>query len=379
MERIKKMKACYIVCYILILSLAMLLVLPSHATGEVTPITELKNKLENISEEEKKVLSELFSLEQEIARLKADELKLSEEIKQLQNSIRQLESSIEEKQTEYDNRCDILRQVLVSHQRRGPASYLEILLQARDLSSFIKSLNIIKDISHNTNELLNELKQKQGELKEQKASLEQENALLVKKRDELELDIANRMQLQEQKEEYLAKLKQEGTYFEEQLQLVTAMWERCTKLLPELSREITDIIGGGYVGLEDLNVSFGFFKISGYIEEDTFNNVLSEHGSLAKAIFRFEDDKVLIEVPEERLLLIGNFEITGESEVSFMAEEGYFYDLPLEKSSIDEIFGNGTLTIDFNKIADDVITINFRITEVGSQEGSLYFTITPQF
>ncbi|NLC18468.1 MAG: hypothetical protein GX757_04485 [Clostridiales bacterium] len=379
MERIKKMKACYIVCYILILSLAMLLVLPSHATGEVTPITELKNKLENISEEEKKVLSELFSLEQEIASLKADELKLSEEIKQLQNSIRQLESSIEEKQTEYDNRCDILRQVLVSHQRRGPASYLEILLQARDLSSFIKSLNIIKDISHNTNELLNELKQKQGELKEQKASLEQENALLVKKRDELELDIANRMQLQEQKEEYLAKLKQEGTYFEEQLQLVTAMWERCTKLLPELSREITDIIGGGYVGLEDLNVSFGFFKISGYIEEDTFNNVLSEHGSLAKAIFRFEDDKVLIEVPEERLLLIGNFEITGESEVSFMAEEGYFYDLPLEKSSIDEIFGNGTLTIDFNKIADDVITINFRITEVGSQEGSLYFTITPQF
>lgn len=375
MERIKKMKA----CYILILILAIMLLLPSHATGEVTPITDLKKKLENISEEERKVLSELFSLEQEIASLEADELKLSEEIKQLQNSIRRLESSIEEKQTEYDNRCDILRQVLVSHQRRGPASYLEILLQARDLSSFIKSLNIIKDISHNTNELLNELKQKQAELREQKASLEQENALLVEKRDELELDIANRMQLQEQKEEYLAKLKQEGTYFEEQLQLVTAMWERCTKLLPELSREITDIISGGYVGLEDLNISFGFFKISGYIEEDTFNNVLSEHGSLAKAIFRFEDDKVLIEVPEERLLLIGNFEITGESEVSFMAEEGYFYDLPLEKSSIDEIFGNGTLTIDFNKIADDVITINFRITEVGSQEGSLYFTITPQF
>jgi len=375
MERIKKMKA----CYILILSLAIMLVLPSHATGEVVPITELKNKLENISEEEKKVLSELFSLEQEIASLKADELKLLEEIKQLQNSIRLLEASIEEKQLAYDKRCDILRQVLVSYQRRGPASYLEILLQARDLSSFIKSLNIIKDISHNTNELLNELKQKQGELKEQKSALEQENVILEQKRDELEKDIADRTQLQKQKEEYLAKLKQEGEYFAQQLELVTAMWERCTKLLPELSREITDIISGGHVGLEDLNVSFGFFKISGYIEEETFNNVLSEYSRLAKAIFHFEDGKVVIEVPDERLLLIGNFEITGESEVSFVAEEGYFYGLPLEKSSIAEIFGNGSLMIDFNKIADDVITIDFKITEVGSQEGSLYFTVTPQF
>lgn len=374
MERIKKMKA----CYILMLSFLIMVIIPSHAAGEVVPITELKDKLENISEEEKKVLSELFSLEQEIAGLEADEQKLSEDINQLQNSIKQMESLIEENQSSYDKRCDILRQVLVSYQRRGPASYLEILLQARDLSDFIKSLNIIKDISHNTNELLNELKQKQKELKEQKSSLEQENALLEQKRNELEKDIEDRMQLQKQKEDYLAKLKEESTYFEEQLELVTDMWEKCKTLLPDLSREITDIISGGYVGLEDINVNFGFLKISGNISEDTFNNVLSEYGRLTKVTFKFEDGRVLIEVPEEKLLLVGNFEITGESKVSFVADEGYFYDLPLEKSSLDEIFGNGSLTIDFNQITEGVITIDFKITEIGSQEGGLYFTITPQ-
>lgn len=374
MERIKKMKA----CYILMLSFLIMVIIPSHAAGEVVPITELKDKLENISEEEKKVLSELFSLEQEIAGLEADEQKLSEDINQLQNSIKQMESLIEENQSSYDKRCDILRQVLVSYQRRGPASYLEILLQARDLSDFIKSLNIIKDISHNTNELLNELKQKQKELKEQKSSLEQENALLEQKRNELEKDIEDRMQLQKQKEDYLAKLKEESTYFEEQLELVTDMWEKCKTLLPDLSREITDIISVGYVGLEDINVNFGFLKISGNISEDTFNNVLSEYGRLTKVTFKFEDGRVLIEVPEEKLLLVGNFEITGESKVSFVADEGYFYDLPLEKSSLDEIFGNGSLTIDFNQITEGVITIDFKITEIGSQEGGLYFTITPQ-
>ena len=378
MERMKRIKSVYKV-YILLLCLVSMLLFTSHAAGEVLPITELRTRLENISEEEKKVLSELFTIEQEITALKNDELKLSGEIEQLQKSIKQLENSIEEKQAAYDMQCEILKQVLVSHQRRGPASYLEILLKAQDLSSFIKSLNIIKDISLNTNELLNDLKEGQRELSEKKFSLEQENVLLEQKRDELASDIDKRLKLQQEKEDYLASLKQDGEYYSKQLELVAGMWDRCTRLMPELSKEITDIISGGYFTLDDLNISFGFFNISGYITEDSFNDVLAEHSRLSSVNFKFEEGRVLIEVPEERLLLVGNFEITGKSEISFVAEEGYFYELPLEKSSIDEIFRNGSLIIDFDQIAEDVIVIDFSIRDVSSQEGSLNFVIVPQF
>jgi len=375
MERKKKFS---VLCS-LMLFFAIMLSAASHAAGEVVPITELKDKLESISEEEKKVLAELFSLEQEIIALEADERKLSEEIKQLQKSIKQLEESIEEKQEAYDNRCQILKQVLVNYQRRGPASYIEILLQAENLSSFIKSLNILKDISRNTRELLDELKERQRELIDKKAALEEENVLLVQKRAELEADISKKLQLVRQKEDYLESLKQESEYFSQQLELVLRMWDNCLKLFAEVSKEITEIINGGYITAEDLNIGFGFFSISGYIEEDTINDALSEHSRLSNTIFRFEDGRAIIEVPDERLKLIGDFVVTGNKEVSFQAQEGYFFDLPLEKSSIDEIFSNGSLTINFEQIADDIVFIDFRITDVSCEDGKLGFTVIPQF
>ena len=379
MERIRANKAYYIIILLTVICLAFILRVPSHAAGEVAPITELKEKLENISEEEAAVLSELFSLEQEIAALEADELRISDEINQLQRSILDLEKSIQEKQEAYDNQCEILKQVLVNYQRRGPASYIEILLRAKDFSSFIKSLNIIKDISHNTNELLKELKEGQKQLNEKKASLETENALLEQKRTELANDIHKKMQLQQQKEEYLASLKQDGEYYRIQLELVSGMWENCKKLFSEMSKDIADIINAGLFAVDDLNLKLGFFNISGYIEEETFNRVLSDNSNLTETVFEFEEGRVKIEVPSERLLLIGNFVVTGKSEVTFEAEEGYFYDLPLEKSSIDEIFMNGPLTINFDLIADDIIVIDFKITDVTSNDGTLDFVVVPQF
>ncbi len=362
-----------------ILCLAMILLVPSHAAGEVATITELKEKLENISEEEKAVLTELFAIEQDISTLEADEKKLAAEIERLQESIRKLTASIEEKQRSYDKQLDILKQVLVNYQRRGPASYLEIILQAKDLSSFIKSLNILKDISHNTNELLTELKEGKTELEEKKSSLEAENTLLGQKLDKLAEDLKMKQQLQKQMEDYLTALQQDSDTYSKQLELVAGMWEDCTRLFPEISEEIKEIIEAGYLTLEDLHIRLGFFNMSGYIDEETFNKVLADNSKLTQTIFKFEDGRVVIDVPQERLLLRGNFIITGKSAVSFVADEGYFYDLPLEQTSIDELFVNEGLTIDFERIADDVITIDFKITDVGSEEGRLSFVIVPQF
>lgn len=369
----------YRVYSVLILCLAMILLVPSHAAGEVATITELKEKLENISEEEKAVLTELFAIEQDISALEADEKKLAAEIERLQESISKLTTSIEEKQSSYDKQLDILKQVLVNYQRRGPASYLEIILQAKDLSSFIKSLNILKDISHNTNELLTELKEGKTELEEKKSSLEADKTLLRQKLDKLAEDLKIKQQLQKQKEDYLAVLQQDRDNYSKQLELVAGMWEECMRLFPEISEEIKEIIEAGYLTFEDLHIKLGFFTMSGYIDEKTFNKVLADNSKLTQTLFKFEDGRVVIDVPQERLLLRGKFIITGKSAVSFVADEGYFYDLPLEQTSIDELFANEGLTIDFERIADDVITINFKITDVGSEEGRLSFVIVPQF
>ena len=49
-------------------------------------------------------------------------------------------------------------------EREGPASFLESILKSRNLSDFVQSLNIIRQVTRSTDELLNELEARKREL-----------------------------------------------------------------------------------------------------------------------------------------------------------------------------------------------------------------------
>lgn len=366
-----------IIIMILVFAVVML-VFPMQASGEVKPIEQLNSQLENITKEEKAVLEDLFTLEQEIGTFQQEEDKIKGEIEELQGQIDDLGQEIKTKQADYDKQLDILKQVLVGYQRSGPASSLESLLEAKNLSSFIKSLNIMKDISHNVNELLSTLEAGKQKLQEKKDKLSKDQTVLSQKEEDLQATLHKKQDLQKQQKDYLASLQENEAYYTEQLNNVTTMWESSKKLFPDISNEITQIIGAGYFKLEDLNLQYGFFSISGSLSEDTFNRVLSENSKQTQTTFYFEDGHVRIEVPEEHLSITGNFVITDNTAIQFVASEGTFYDMPLEPESIDELFQNGPLKIDFKSIAEDMITIDFKIKAIESTRGSLNFEILPQ-
>ncbi len=364
--------------WILILAI-IILVFPFKASGEVKQITELEDRLENITEEEMDVLQELFRLSQEIDSLEQEEAKINREIEQLEAKIAALDKDIEGKQKDYDIQLTILEQVLVNYQRSGPASYLEILLKADNLSTFIKSLNIIKDISHNVNDLLVTVEDSKRILEEERSQLAQSTLLLEEKKENLVVTLKEKQEVQKEQESYLASLQTDKVYYQEQLANLTMLWEECRTLFPSISAEISSIVGEGYFTLEDLNLDSGFFTMSGYLEEETFNQILSEHSTITQTIFSYEEDQVMIEVPEEHLVLKGYFSISGESAIQYEVTEGTFYDMPLEQASIAELFLNGPLLIDFNAVTGDIIIIDFKLTEIWSTEEALNFVIIPQF
>lgn len=359
--------------------LICIIALPNRVSGEVKPITEAQEKLEGISEEEKKTLKKLFTLTQEIEEMEREEARISDEIDVMQDGIDKLEKSIQIEQDKYDKNLGLLEQVLVSYQRGGPASYLEIILQSKDLRTFIKSINLVKDISKNVGELLDTVEDIKIKLTEEMDKLAEKVQLQEDKKAELQIQVKKRLQVKKEQEAYLTSLKEEQSKYEQHLANLETMWQDLKDLFSGIVEEFSRIIGEGYFMEKDLNISFSFLSVKGSIHEDTFNRILSEHSKLPKMVFHFNEDNILLEVPDKNLVLEGKFVLQSKSAILFEVESGSFYQMPLEQESIEELFHDGPLIIDFEKVAGGMVTVDIDLTQVEAKDGALNFTIKVGF
>lgn len=361
------------------ITLTLSIAVPGRVSGEVKPITEAQEKLKGISEEEQKTLEELFRLSQEIEDMEREVTRLNGEITILEDRIDDLDGSIEEEQKEYDKQLYLLEQVLVSYQRGGPASYLELMLQAENLSAFLDSINLIKDISKNVSELLDTIEAAKQQLADQKESLEAKNLLLEEKREELKEPIREKNRLVAEQEVYLETLKEEKKKYEEHLANLTLMWSDLKGIFSSIVGEFSRIIGEGYFSMEDLNLSFNLFSVKGSLTDDTLNRILKEHSTLPKIVFSFQPDNIKLEIPEKNLVLNGRFEVSGKSALLYVVESGSFYGMPLEQASIEELFKDGPLLIDFEAVAGELVMIEINLDSIEAKDGSLDFRIRAGF
>lgn len=373
-RRILPIKKIYLFTFILLI----VSIIPAQVFGDVKPIEDMEETLSGITEEQKTVLEDLFRLSQEIDMIEREKKKINKDIADLQHQIDTLEEEINEKQRAYDLELDTLKKVLVYYQRGGPATYLEILLRADSLTEFLKSINVIKDISKNVNELLNSLEESKRILLEEKKSLDDKVLELEAKNDELKENLKSHQLVLQKQEKYLQSLNEQREYYEEQLGNLEEMWDNSKKLFADIVDEITRIISEGYFTMEDLNISLGFQEMTGSIKEDRFNELLQKEALLSHTKVRFEENQVIIEVPENHLVLVGDFILEGESSVRYEVEEALFYDFPLEESSIQELFQKGPLILDFHEIAEDM-NFDFTVTDVESTMGQLNFSLEIQW
>lgn len=364
---------------IILIALMVIANIPKHVSGDVKQITEAEEKLENISNEEKAVLEELFFISQKIDEMELNEQEISKDMNRIRIEIGDIEKTITNRQKEYDLQLDILERFLVLYQRSGPATYLEILLKAQNLTEFLKSINMIKDISKNVGDLLETIEEHKQALEQEKTRLNESLDELAAKKTELQINLEKQRALRKEQEDYLASLKVDKAFYEEQLSNLEKLWDANKALFSEIVGEITRIAGEGYFTMEDLNITFSFTGVKGYIYDDTFNQVLNAHSELAETIFTFKPGQIIIEVPENHLVLSGTFALVGESTIEFIPKDGRFYDMALEQSSLEELFRNGSLVIDFKAIAGEMVVIDFIVKNVESQEGLLAFEIKPQF
>ncbi len=358
-----------------LLIIPTLILTPVKVAANVKPIEDTQGKLEEITEEEKEVLNDLFAVTQKIEGLIAEETELNQNIIVLQEQIATIQNEIVEKQKTYDEKLSVLEQVLAIYQRGGQASYLEILLNADSLSTFLKSINAIKDISHNVGELLDTLKKENKILNQEKEKLEDKEEQLKNTKDALAKNLEDSRQLKKQREEYLISLQEQRVHYEEYLSVLKSMWGDATLLFTQIVAEISRVVAEGYLTYEDLNMKAGLITMQGTIIQEKFNRILKDNSELPDDIFHFENGEVVLEVPDMQLVLHGNFVVDSKTAIRYEVTSGTFYGMPLDDISMKELFEQGPLLLDFDVIAGDMIIMDYTIRKVESTKGQLNFEI----
>ncbi|NLZ73566.1 MAG: hypothetical protein GX905_07095 [Bacteroidales bacterium] len=368
----------YSFIFILVFTIS-LLINPLEATGEVQPITEAEEELNGINKKEQETLEKLFIYTQEIEEMERQQASITQEIDDLIIKIDSFDKSIEREEESYDFNLEIMEAVLVSYQRSGPASYLDALLNAKNLASFIKSLNLIKDISKNTGELLSSIEESKQFLEESRQSLYESKTLLEVKRKELEEPIANSKRLLKEQEEYLDSLENEKELYENYLDSLKLMWDNIKNLFSEVVDEFSRIVREDSFTMDDLHIEFSLFSVKGSLHEDTFNRILNDNSTLTDMYFTFDNDKVVVDIPEYKLIIEGHFVIQDKMVLLFVPEAGSFYDMSLEIESINELFKEQPLIINFESIAGDMLLIDVELNKVYTENGFLKFTLNTSF
>lgn len=345
----------------------------SRVSGQVKPITDVEEKLQDISEIEQEVLENLFSLSQKIEETERQKERISIEIEQLRLDSEQLSKEIEEKQKAYNNQLNTLKKVLVSYQRRGPASFLETVLKSENLSDFVQSLNIIRHISRNTDELLKDLENRKNELIAENEKLKAREEEQEKYLAELQKTIDEMYALKEEQEEILNSLGEAREAYESELERLQNEWDVLKELFSGIVDHFTKIVERGELSINDLNLRIGFSGISGTIYDSTLNSVLEKQTDMPKMVFTFKPEGIWIDVPDYRLSLRGAFIIENETALKFEVEEGSFCEMPLTEASLAELFKNGPIVINFEDIVG-----NMRVESVEVSNGCLKFMLKPK-
>lgn len=361
LRKSSQIKSMIVVCLTIALVLA---VLSTNATAiQADPFSEIKEKLSGISEKEKEILQNLFILAQEIELMEAEEKELSLGIEVLNREIKTLETAIAEGELAYKKKRGNLEQVLKSYQRMGAGSYVEILLDSDSFGTFLQRMNILRELTRNTVELLDQLEASGKKLTGEKAALAGRLVQIKEKQAKSKEAIALKMKLKSEKEEYLASLKGEKEHYQEQLAGIQKMWTELKPLFADAAEEFSRIIEKGSLPNDALRVTFSFLDIRGAIDDKVINKVVSEQSKLTEMKFAFHPGKVDISLPEKNLVLSGTFVIQDGQILRFQAQEGSFFGMPLTSGSIEELFGEGDLVLNLEPLLAGNIIHSVEIKE----------------
>lgn len=334
----------------LLILVLMLTVTSSKMIAQRDTITEMEEKLMDISDEERIILESLFIQAQQIEELEREKDKLTEKIEVMKEEIANIETLIEQETNNYEGKLNILKQVLRSYQRMGPSSYIEIILDADSVTNLLRRINTLRDLTRNTGELLESIDGIKNNLLVKKNNLHKKLLLLEKTENDLEITMNKEEQKIKELERQLASLKGDREYYQEKLNSVMSMMDKLSILITDMTREFSNIIEEGNLPESAVRYELTSEGIKVSIEEDILNKVINHNPNLPDIILHFYPQRVKMELPEMDLVLNGSFVILDQQTLRFEVKEGSLYGMLLNNETIQEFFKEGDFILNLKPL-----------------------------
>lgn len=324
----------------------------STAASKDDIFSDVRVKIDGITETEKATLQKLFTQTQLIGETEKKAEQTADDIKKTSGQIDALKKKIESDQAKYDRERESLKLVLQSYQRMGPGSYLEILLESDSLKDLLMRINTLRDLASNTGKLLYRIEEDRKLQTQEKAKLSAELQSIRDKQRSLDKTLSEAKKLKEDLEKYLASLSDERGRYEEYLGKLQQAWNEMAPLIAGTAREITDYSENMSIPPDAFKITFGFFTASITIDDKTINALLAGDPKLEKTQFSFSPGKVTVNFPDKNLSITGKFVIEDKYSLRFEADGGSIYGMTLDRDAIAGVLKDVDLKFDLETQLD---------------------------
>lgn len=342
--------------------------------NEDKPLLEAQERLAGVSEEEIKVLENLFIITQEIEEMDRKKSQISEEIENLDAEVKKIENLITVETLAYEDNLNIMENVLKAYQKSGPGSFIELILSSDSLKILLQRLNALGDITRNTNSLLESLQESKSKLDAEKNNIIEKLILVEEQQKKLEETLEKNIALKEELEIYLESLEGERTKYEEYLAEVELYWSQLKPLFIETTSIFSNMLYDTTFPSDAIKIEFSLLSVKGMIEEKTFKEIIAKQSFPTKLEFEFSNNKLEVIMPDKHLYLAGNFEIVENKRLVFVVDEGSFFGMPLEKTTIEDLFSEGYMELDLGQVLG-----KNKLKSIKINDDNIELQITPVF
>ena len=323
--------------------MAINLVATTFSSAVDLPQEEVRQQLETLTEEETQVLEDLFALSQDIEDIQRQQVQLEIDLAAAEERVLVVEDEIEVQERLFENQRDVLGEVLKSYQRRGPGSTLEIILSAKDFSDLIQRINLLRELTRNTGNLMDELNAKLEQLEDERVVLQRLLETVEAQREALARVLAENLALRDQLESRLEALEEERVQYEGQLASLNQAWRDVNRVFSQFATDFGRLAESGGLPQNAITLSFSLTGVRGTLREESLNQAFRDAAGIEGVNLRFRPGRILVEIPDSRFELYGTFEIEDGTILQFIPDEGTFYGIQLTDASLRELFLDGVL------------------------------------
>ncbi len=219
-------------------------------------IASYEKDISKTSQEKKNLQNQIGALKQKISKLNLQITQSSLTIKDLKYQISDTEESIKQTSIQIDESKEKLAVLLQSFYEEDQRSMIEVLLSSEKISNFFDNLMSLEFLNSETQTLLTNIKNLQGDLSDQKSSLEEDKS-----------DVEKMMQIQVLQKRENEKAKNEKDTFlqqtEAQYQKTLQEKQKVEKRAAEIKARIFDL--AGVPQAPTFGEAFGIAKYAGNI------------------------------------------------------------------------------------------------------------------